>query len=374
MNVTKEENKSGFISRKMNITIKHSIVEGNNSNTTTGEEIGSFINITNATAGSTMTVVTLSGQILVFLTIYFDKRLQTPTNYYIISLACADFLISILSMPVWTIYTTLNYWPFSQLLCDFWNSLDYALCLISMHTIGFISIERYRSVSNPLTHKIYLTAKQMRMYLIGIWITDFTIWTVFIFMTQRYYAPIRNPKDCGVAYITEPILAISWGVLMLTLPVAITAIIYILIFRIAQRAGVMNVKISKSKSGISFTNSVDMASEGTVNASLDKESNNQKKDGSNSMNNISTKGTKEEKERKAVKTIALLLATFAICWLPMGALFIAEGIAPGYLDISWMIAGYWLGYANSMLNPVCYAIGNPVFKESLSKYLCKCRK
>ena len=58
----------------------------------------------------------------------------------------------------------------------------------------------------------------------------------------------------------------------------------------------------------------------------------------------------------------------------MGALFIAEGIASGYLDISWMIAGYWLGYANSMLNPVCYAIGNPFFRESLSKYLCKCRK
>ena len=355
----------------MNFTTEHSIVEGNDSNTTTGEEIGSSINFINATAGSTLTVLTLAGQILVFLTIYFDKRLQTPTNYYIISLACADFLISILSMPVWTIYTTFNYWPFSQLLCDLWNSLDYALCLISMHTIVFISIERYRSVSNPLKHKVHLTARRMKMYLIGIWITDFTIWTVFIFMTQRFYAPNRDPKECGVAYITEPVLAISWGVLMLTLPVVITAVIYILIYRIAQRAGVVKVKISKSKSEISLSNSGNVTSEGTVIADLDKESNIQEKDGNKSMKNIPNKGSKEEKERKAVKTIALLLATFAICWLPMGALFIAEGIAPGYLDISWMIAGYWLGYANSMLNPVCYAIGNPFFRERLSKYLCQ---
>ena len=257
----------------MNLTTKHSIVEGKDSNTITGEEIGSSINFTNATAGSILTVLTLSGQILVFLTIYFDKRLQIPTNYYIVSLACADFLISILSMPVWTIFTTLNYWPFSQLLCDLWNSLDYALCLISMHTIVFISIERYRSVSNPLKHKVNLTAGRMRMYLMGIWIIDFTIWTVFIFMTQRYYAPVRNPKYCSVAYITEPVLAISWGVLMLTFPVVITAIIYILIFRIAQRARVMNLKIRKSKLEIFLSSSGNVASQGTVIVDLDKESN-----------------------------------------------------------------------------------------------------
>ena len=326
-----------------------------------------------------MTAMTLCGQSLVFLIVYYDKRLQTPTNYYIISLACADFLISILSMPVWTVFTTLNYWPFSQLLCDLWNSLDYALCLISMHTIVFISIERYRSVSNPLKHKVYLTARRMRMYLIGIWITDLSIWTFFIFITQHFYAQIRDPKDCGVGYLTEPALAISFGTLILTFPVFVTAIIYILIYRIAQRAGVMNLKISKSKSETSLTDSVDLASEGTISTvtvSLDKESNIQEKDGNRnkSMKSISTKGNKEDKERKAVKTIALLLVTFAICWLPLGSVFIAEGIAPGYLDISWLIAGYWLGYANSMLNPVCYAIDNPFFRESLSKYLCKCHK
>ena len=357
----------------------NSIAEGNKSNTTTSKETSEPINFTYAVIGSIMTVITLCGQILVFLTVFYDKRLQTPTNYYIISLACADFLISILSMPVWTIYTTLNYWPFSQLLCDLWNSLDYALCLISIHTIVFISVERYRSVSNPLKHKVYLTSKRMRMYLIGIWITDLSLWTFFIFITQHFYAQIRDPKDCSVGYLTEPALAISFGTLMLTFPVLVTAIIYIFIYRIAQRAGVMNVKMSKSKSESSLTDSVDWPSEGTISAttvSLDKKSNTKEKDGNRtkSIKNTSTKGNKEDKERKAVKTIALLLVTFAICWLPLGSVFTAEGIVPGYLNISWLIAGYWLGYANSMLNPVCYAIGNPFFRESLSKYLCKCHK
>ncbi len=99
-------------------------------------------NYSNATCGSFMAFFTFWGQIIVLVVIYNDARLRTPTNLYIISLALADLLISIISIPGWTVFTTLNYWPFSQLVCDLWNCLDHALCLISLHTIVFISIER----------------------------------------------------------------------------------------------------------------------------------------------------------------------------------------------------------------------------------------
>ncbi len=99
-------------------------------------------NYTNAICGTFMAFFTFWGQIVVLVVVYNDARLRTPTNLYIISLALADLLISIISIPGWTVFTTLNYWPFSQLVCDVWNCLDHALCLISLHTIVFISIER----------------------------------------------------------------------------------------------------------------------------------------------------------------------------------------------------------------------------------------
>ena len=58
----------------------------------------------------------------------------------------------------------------------------------------------------------------------------------------------------------------------------------------------------------------------------------------------------------------------------MGTVFIIESIVPGYVDITWKVVAYWLGYANSMLNPFCYAIGNPYFRESLSKLFFTCRQ
>ena len=61
-----------------------------------------------------MTIITFFGQIMVFIVVAKDPRLRSPGNYFIVSLATADFLISIVSMPVWTIYSAIGYWPVSQ--------------------------------------------------------------------------------------------------------------------------------------------------------------------------------------------------------------------------------------------------------------------
>ena len=183
-----------------NFSTTQSYTDENSENCSNLSENSSVIpvSVTSAIIGSTMTIVTMMGQILVFLVIYSDKRLQTPNNFYVISLASADFVISLLSMPVWTVTTTLNYWPLSQFLCDLWNSLDAAICNISMHTILFISIERYRSVKDPIKYKINLTPKRMKIWLVGIWIGELVFWTAFIFLTQYLYGEVRDPLTCQV--------------------------------------------------------------------------------------------------------------------------------------------------------------------------------
>ncbi len=78
------------------------------------QEGGTKIDIPNCVAGSVMTIITFFGQIMVFIVVAKDPRLRTPGNYFILSLAIADFLISIISMPVWTIFASIGYWPVSQ--------------------------------------------------------------------------------------------------------------------------------------------------------------------------------------------------------------------------------------------------------------------
>ena len=346
-------------------------------NATNGKGIHSNIIFSNAITGGAMTMFTFCGQILVFVIIRYDKRLQTPNNYYVISLASADLLIALISMPVWTIFTALNYWPFSQLLCDIWNSLDHVLCLISIHTIVFISIERYKSVSSPLKHRVILTATRMKTCLAIIWIANWIFWFLYIFSTEYLYGKDRNPLDCSASYLKSPIFAIGFGSLGLSFPVFVTAVVYIFIFRIARRSGIINTKSIDNQQTETVSETSDCASVDTISTvvkdpGLSTQTKVEKK--TENANADYTKITKEDKDRKALRTIALLLATFAVCWLPLGTIFIIEGIAPGYLDAIWTVVGYWLGYANSMLNPLCYAIGNPYFRETFSKLLFRCRR
>ena len=196
------------------------------------------LNILSAVVGSSMAIITFIEQLVVFVVFYYDKRLRKPSNFYMIALAIADFLLSLFSMPVWTLFSTLQYWPTTQLLCDIWNIIDHVLTFVSIHIIVFISIERYRSIKYPLKHMTTMSGKRIIFWLTFIWTVDIVFWTFYVFFTQHVYGKERNPLDCTVYYTTERALLVAHGIVSFITPVLITAVIYILIYRIARESGI----------------------------------------------------------------------------------------------------------------------------------------
>ena len=80
----------------------------------------------------------------------------------------------------------------------------------------------------------------------------------------------------------------------------------------------------------------------------------------------------QKRERKAARTLAIVTGTFIICWLPF---FIVETIRPFCAGPECSVPGLltsvvvWLGYVNSLLNPVIYTIFNPEFRTAFNKLL-----
>ncbi|XP_022091044.1 5-hydroxytryptamine receptor 1D-like [Acanthaster planci] len=76
------------------------------------------------------------------------------------------------------------------------------------------------------------------------------------------------------------------------------------------------------------------------------------------------------REQKAVKTLAIVTGTFLICWLPF---FITALVIPFcqqcHLPAFWQSLFLWLGYFNSMVNPILYTKFNKDFKDAFSKLL-----
>lgn len=80
------------------------------------------------------------------------------------------------------------------------------------------------------------------------------------------------------------------------------------------------------------------------------------------------------RERKAASTLGLIIGAFVICWLPF---FVKELIVntckSGSCDTSPEMADFltWLGYLNSLINPLIYTIFNEDFKKAFQR-LVRC--
>lgn len=77
------------------------------------------------------------------------------------------------------------------------------------------------------------------------------------------------------------------------------------------------------------------------------------------------------KERKASTTLGIIMSAFTICWLPF---FVLALIRPYLDDASETVQVLtslfqWLGYANSLLNPIIYATLNRDFRKPFQEIL-----
>lgn len=100
-----------------------------------------------------LSLVTVIGNSMVMISFKIDKQLQTISNHFLFSLAVADFAIGLISMPLFTVYTMLGYWPLGAHICDTWLALDYLASNASVLNLLIISFDRYFSVTRPLTYR-----------------------------------------------------------------------------------------------------------------------------------------------------------------------------------------------------------------------------
>jgi 5-hydroxytryptamine receptor 7 len=74
------------------------------------------------------------------------------------------------------------------------------------------------------------------------------------------------------------------------------------------------------------------------------------------------------KERKASTTLGIIMGLFTICWLPFFILALVGPITGReYETLSSIFL--WLGYANSLLNPIIYATLNRDFRKPFQEIL-----
>ncbi|XP_060592276.1 histamine H2 receptor-like [Ruditapes philippinarum] len=342
---------------------------------------------------------TIIGNSLVCIAVGLVKRLQSPSNLLIVSLALSDLLVALLVMPFSAINEVLGgRWPFSETVCDLWTSLDVIMCTASILNLCMISVDRYFVITRPFQYAIKRTPKRMAIMIAAVWSLAVIISVPPLFGWKTEL----GPGECHISQEIGYQIYATFGAFYV--PLIVMIVIYFRIWLVSSR--IMKKEQTSKLGSIDKGNEhINMSAKSSrssgasdhlniPNGNLHKNGFTEADDASTEMLPTSkqavhrrrftlksflsrTKSTGgSSRERKATKTLGIIMGGFTLCWLPF---FILALVRPFLNDpdsiplwISSMLM--WLGYFNSFMNPVIYARFNREFRTPFKEILCfRCR-
>lgn len=253
----------------------------------------------------------------------FKKRrnLRRRSNMFLISLACSDCLVGIVSLPLWICISGLGIGK-GEVLYAFFISFDIFSALTTVFHLIAISVERYISVSRPFLYQ-RLPAHFYTGTIASAWIAAAAVAASSplqgLFKLQRFFAP---------SFFTVGFLG----------PLVIISVMYAGIFRIA-------LSLSRQTPGITST-----------------------------ACKITCKEKSQlRKEIKLAMTLTLVSGFFFLAWLPFYALLMTAVYCwqclPGYPGLQRLVDFVkWMHYSNSAVNPFVYALRDPEVKQEFAQF------
>lgn len=77
-------------------------------------------------------------------------------------------------------------------------------------------------------------------------------------------------------------------------------------------------------------------------------------------------------ETKAAKTLGLIVGGFILCWLPFFTMYMIRAFCQLCIEPLLFSVLFWLGYCNSAINPLIYALFSKDFRIAFKTILYKC--
>lgn len=106
-------------------------------------------------------IIIVIGNLLVIIAIMTEKSLKNIQNWFIASLAVADFFLGLIIMPFSLANELMGYWVFGDWWCDIHSAADVLLCTSSIMNLCLISLDRYWSITQAVE---YLRVSIIRLF------------------------------------------------------------------------------------------------------------------------------------------------------------------------------------------------------------------
>ncbi|XP_056323298.1 trace amine-associated receptor 13c-like [Danio aesculapii] len=260
--------------------------------------------------------------LLVIISISHFKKLHTPTNMIILSLAVTDLFIGLI-MPIEAIRLTETCWYFGDTFCELYLLFVDLLISASLSNLVLIAVDRYVAVCHPLLYPQKITITKTLMSICLSWACLSAYITALAINNGYFDTSLRTDVCYGECLA---IIRFSWTVIDLFMsfifPCIVIMMLYLKIFYVVhQQVKVIN---SLMKGGKCVT-------EGSA---------------------------KRKSESKAALTLGIIVSVYLLCWIPYYICSLTVMTSTALNALLWVV------YTNSGVNPLVYALFYPWFKKT----------
>ncbi|XP_071480057.1 muscarinic acetylcholine receptor M1-like [Diadema antillarum] len=386
-----------------------------------------------------LAAMTAAANVLILMAFATQKKLWTYTNYYIFNMTLADLLVGVAVMPVRSIIITYNDWPFGRVAGLLFMTLQNASLGVSVMGVVVIAGDRYVATMHPMTHYMRKSKRLAMKINVLTWVVPFAIWLCFNLLWDLVDPVLDRPITAtGLPrpnYANTK--AASWFTFCLrfVIPVLLIMTLYLrLYYEIKTRARERNSTIHRGEiktvdslgthsqvlpdtqfdfnPGNSPDKSVQTESTAipSISFQVDKHMINAEQsvtktvtEGSNrpgrkticikdmkqpapeSARRQPTASKESSREspsegQKAMRTLTFIVLAFAISWTPLAINVVLYSTSKSFYArlnavVKFTEVARWISFTNSLLNPVAYAISQPLIRESIVRLFCsRCRR
>ncbi|XP_052603259.1 bombesin receptor subtype-3 [Peromyscus californicus insignis] len=287
--------------------------------------------------------VGILGNAILIKVFFKTKTMQTVPNIFITSLAFGDMLLLLTCVPVDATHYLAEGWLFGKIGCKVLSFIRLTSVGVSVFTLTILSADRYKAVVKPLERQPSNALLKTCAKAGGIWIVSmiFALPEAIFSNVYTFQDPNRNVtfESCNSYPVSERLLqkihSLLCFLVFYIIPLSIISVYYSLIARTLYKS--------------------------TMNIPTEEQSHARKQ---------------IESRKRIAKTVLVLVALFAVCWLPTHLLYLYHSFTyesyedPSAVPFIVTIFSRVLAFSNSCVNPFALYWLSKTFQKHFKAQLC----
>ncbi|XP_028992060.1 trace amine-associated receptor 13c-like [Betta splendens] len=273
---------------------------------------------------SSVSVLTVTLNLLVIVSVSHFRQLHTPTNLLLLSLAVSDFLVGFVFLPGEVLRKS-TCWLLGDLMCSLFKFTATICVAASTGNMVLISADRFAAICDPLHYHSRVTVGKVRLCIFLCWLCC-TLYNILFIKDDLLQTQKSNCRGQCVFKVefTPVIVDLIVGFI---LPVSAIVVLYMRVFVVA---------VSQARSMRSHVTAVTLHRSVTVLA--------------------------KKSELKAARTLGVLVVVFLFCFCPYYCVTLT---GENLLHSSYGVFVLSVFCLNSCVNPVIYALFYPWFRRAV---------